>query len=166
MATLPSAKQRRPRELKNSSVFPNSEFLTNVLAWLVKQFLAPYYNDWGDEQVDNIAKSHFYTEPRIALLELVKSLHDANHGKSVQCSSNSEFAFSNVPQKCPKANLVLRSRALWTTFSCPPGYEAAQKRREFDILTVHYACNNNILKIFIRLFLTLTIVLTLHFSFH
>ena len=44
LATLTSAKQRRPRELKSSSIFPNSEFLpTNgVLALLVMQILARF----------------------------------------------------------------------------------------------------------------------------
>ena len=45
--TLPSEKQRRPRQLKSSSVFPNSEFLpTNSVLALVMQFLSRFSSFW------------------------------------------------------------------------------------------------------------------------
>ena len=116
--------------------------------------------------MDNIAKSHFYTERRIALLELVKSLHDADLG----------IVF-NVPRIMNLPfQMFLKSAQKLTSYSGPVrsaqlplarlGTRLRKSDGEFDILTLHYACNNNILKIFIRLLLSLTIVLTLHFSFH
>ena len=94
----------------------------------------------------------------------VKTIYQTRPGKSVQCSSDPEFAFSNVPQKPtsypgPRAQLSLSRLSK----------RLRKSNGKFHVLTVHYVCNNKILKMPIRLrtwILSLTIVLTLRFPFY